>query len=230
MYKDIEKIYKKESPYNKIKIKTFWVYILSIPFLLMFNYFKIYFMLFLTIVIVILIMKKISEKILNEKLYFNFSNEGKATKPLSRIIEEKEKILFINYLESKSLYNKEIVKCFLDHYRCYIKPKIVGDNFLSILSIIISVLLAFVSKSGFDIKSFEMSIPYLVCLILLFITVYFPISKIGEIKKFFSGEDGMIERLESLFSELYVEFDEKNNKKNITKTTKKASKNRKRSK
>lgn len=207
MYKDIEEIYKKESPYNRIKIKTFWVYILTIPFLLVFNYYKIYLMMILTMGIVIWRMKKISEKILNEKLYFNFNNHDKEKISLNKIIEAKEKLLFIGYLKSKSLYNKETIKCLLDHYRRYVKPKIAGGNFLSVLSIIISIPLAFVSKDGFDINSFSSSIPYLISIVLLFGIVYYPVNKITEIKKFFTGEDGMIERLEGIFSELYVEYD-----------------------
>ena len=208
MYKDIEEIYKKKSPYNRIKIRMFWVYLLAIPFLLSFNYYKSYFMMIVAIGIVMLIMKKISEKVLNEKLYFSFNNKGKV--PLNKIIESKEKILFIDYLKIKSLYNKATIKCLLEHYRCYIKPKIIGGNFLSILSIIISVLLAFISKDGFDFNSFSTSLPYLLSIIFLFGIVYYPISKITKIKKFFTGEDGIIERLESIFSELYVEFDENN--------------------
>ena len=208
MYKDIEEIYKKKSPYNRIKIRMFWVYLLSIPFLLTFNYYKSYFMMIAAIGIVMLVMKKISEKVLNEKLYFSFNNKEKV--PLNKIIESKEKILFIDYLKIKSLYNKETIKCLLEHYRCYIKPKIIGGNFLSILSIIISVLLAFISKDGFDFNRFSTSLPYLLSIIFLFGIVYYPISKITKIKKFFTGEDGMIERLESIFSELYVEFDENN--------------------
>ncbi len=210
MYKDIEKIYKKKSPYNRIKIRMFLVYLLAIPFLLSFNYYKCYFMMGVIIVIIILVMKKISEKVLNEKLYFSFNNQDKNKVPLNQIIEAKEKILFIDYLKIKSLYNKETIKCLLEHYRCYIKQKIIGGNFLSILSIIISVLLAFISKDGFDFNSFSTSLPYLLSIIFLFGIVYYPISKITEIKKFFTGEDGMIERLESIFSELYVEFDENN--------------------
>lgn len=219
MYKDIEEIYKKKSPYNKIKMRMFWLYLLAVPFLLIFNYYKNYFMMIITIVIVILIMKKISEKVLKQKLYFSFNNRRKV--PLNKIIEAKEKILFVDYLKIKSLYNKETIKCLLDHYRCYIKPKIVGGNFLSILSIIISVLLAFISKDGFDFNSFSTSLPYLLSIIFLFGIVYYPVSKITKIKKFFTGEDGMIERLESIFSELYVEFDENNSREKSKKEFKK---------
>lgn len=173
----------------------------------------------ITIGIIILIMKKISEKVLQEKLYFSFNNRGKV--PLNKIIESKEKILFIDYLKIKSLYNKETIKCLLEHYRCYIKPKIIGGNFLSILSIIISVLLAFISKDGFDFNSFSTSLPYLLSIIFLFVVVYYPVNKITKIKKFFTGEDGMIERLESIFSELYVEFDENNGREKSKKEFKK---------
>lgn len=227
MYKDIEEIYKKKSPYNRIKIRMFWVYLLAIPFLLTFNYYKSYFMMIITIVIVILVMKKISEKVLNEKLYFSFNNQDKGKVPLNKIVEAKEKILFVNYLKIKSLYNKETIKCLLNHYRCYIKPKIVGGNFLSILSIIISILLAFISKDGFDFNSFSTSLPYLLSIIFLFWIVYYPVSKITKIKKFFNGEDGMIERLENIFSELYIEYEKRNNENNGIKAQKQEYKNKK---
>lgn len=184
-------------------------------------------MIVITIGIVTLAMKNIFEKVLKKNLYFSFKNQDKGKVPLNKMIEAKEKILFVDYLCSKSLYNKETIKCLLDHYRCYIKPKIVGSNFLSILSIIISISLAFISKDGFDINSFNKSIPYLFSIIFLFGIVYSPMRKIIEIKKFFTGEDGMIERLENIFSELYIEYDKRNNENNGTIIQKHESKNMK---
>lgn len=167
-------------------------------------------------------MKKTYEKILNEKLFFSFPIFKKKLRTISlnTLILENEKKIFVDYLKSNFMYKKETIKIIMEHYRCYIKPKVVGGNFLSILSILISVLLAFVSKDGFDIKSFEISIPYLVSLVFLFLIVYLPLSNITKIRKFFSGEDGMVERLESIFSELYIEYDETINVKNTMKTKK----------
>lgn len=220
MYKDIETIYKKKSPYNKIKIRMFLIYFISIPFLLCFNYYRKYIMMIMTMIIIIFIIKKESEKILSEKLCFNFFKQNRNTIYLDQIVEKKEKALFIDYLKNKSIYNKETIKCILNHYRCYLRPKIIGENFISILSIIISISLAFISKDGFDISSFSASIPYLISIIFLFFVVYYPISKVAELKKFFSGEDGMHERLENIFSELYIDFNKKNNKKLLAKKIK----------
>ena len=38
--------------------------------------------------------------------------------------------------------------------------------------------------------------------------IYYIIKKFAEIKKFFKGEDGIYERLEIIFSELYLEYSE----------------------
>lgn len=222
MYKKIDDFYKKNSPYKKIKI---WTYILSFfvtLLLLAFSTIKNYFIpLLIIFILAIFIMKKIYEKILNEKLYFNFSNKNNSGVPLDNLINEKEKNMVVGYLKENNLYNKDAIKCILEHYRCFIKTKAVNSNFLAILSIIITVILAFVTKEGFDINSFSVSIPYILSLILIFILIYYPISKVISLKKVFTGEDGLEERLESIFSELYVYFNEKNNIKKSKNGTKK---------
>ena len=71
MYKKIEELYKKKSPYNKIKIKMFWTYIVIALFLSLFNFFNSYVLMILTVILTIIRMKYICEKELNTKLFKN---------------------------------------------------------------------------------------------------------------------------------------------------------------
>lgn len=223
MYRKIDDYYKKNSPYKKIKI---WTYVLAFfvtLLLLAFSTIKNYVIpLIIIFIFAILVMKKIYEKILSEKLYFNFNNKNNSGVPLNNLISEKEKKMFIDYLNDNNLYNKDSIKCILEHYRCFIKTKTINGNFLGILSIIIPIILTFVTQEGFDFKSFSVAFPYILSLILVVILIYFPISKVITIKKVFTGEDGLEERLESIFSEIYVEFDGKNSIKKVKKNSKKA--------
>lgn len=93
----------------------------------------------------------------------------------------------------------------MEHYRNLVKPKIVSDNFWSIIAIVISILLAFVTKDGFDFKSFEKALPYLISFTFVILIILFSIKQFSEIRTFIKGEEGMYERLEVVFSELYVE-------------------------
>lgn len=75
MYKDIEKIYKKKSPYNIIMKKTFLIYVLFILTSLIFNFFNKVIPMILVFVAMILVLKKVSEKVLNTKLHFSFEKK-----------------------------------------------------------------------------------------------------------------------------------------------------------
>ncbi len=90
MYKKTEYFYKKQSQYKKIKI---WTYVLSFfvtLLLLSFSTTKNYVIpLIIIFILAIFIMKKIYEKILNEKLYFNFNNKNNSGVLLDDLINEK---------------------------------------------------------------------------------------------------------------------------------------------
>ena len=108
-----------------------------------------------------------------------------------------------------------------------IKPKIVGGNLLAILSIIIPTILSFLTKDGFDFNSLTNTIPYLVTFTIMIIILYFLYNQFISMKNLLKGEDGMIERLEEIFSELYVECVSESsiaNKEKVKKTNKKKTK------
>ena len=146
----------------------------------------------------------IEAQIREKKIKFNKKNAKE--KPLDEIICEKENELFQNYLKTKKNYNLQTLKCIMEHYRNLVKPKVVSDNFWSIIAIIVSILLAFVTKDGFDFNSFEKALPYLISIGFVVLIILFFIRQFSQAKVFFKGEDGMYERLEEIFSELYIKY------------------------
>lgn len=205
MYKDIEEIYKKKSPYNIIKKRTFWIYVVFILISLIFNFLNKIVPMILVFIAMLLIMKIVSEKVLNTKLHFNIGKrtENEITLPL--IIRNAEKELFKDYSIKNNMYNEKTLSCIIDHYRNMIKTKIVGGNLLAILSIAIPAILSFYTKDGFDFNGLAIALPYLISFSIVIIMLYFSYSQFIEAKKFLKGEDGMVERLEEIFSELYIE-------------------------
>ena len=230
MYKDIEEIYKKKSPYNIIKKRTFWIYVVFILISLIFKFLNKIVPMILVFIAMLLIMKIVSEKVLNTKLHFNIGkrNENEITLPL--IIRNAEKELFKDYSIKNNMYNEKTLLGIIDHDRNMIKTKIVGGNLLAILSIAIPAILSFYTKDGFDFNDLAIALPYLISFSIVIIMLYFSYSQFIEAKKFLKGEDGMIERLEEIFSELYTEcintniVDKKKESKKQVKKKSKASK------
>lgn len=230
MYKDIEEIYKKKSPYNIIKKWTFWIYVIFIFISLVFNFLNKIVPMILVFIAMLLIMKVVSEKVLNTKLHFNIGKRNENEITLSLIIRNAEKELFKDYSINNNMYNEKTLLCIIDHYRNMIKTKIVGGNLLAILSIAIPAILSFYTKDGFDFNGLAIALPYLISFSIVIIMLYFSYSQFIEAKKFLKGEDGMIERLEEIFSELYTEcintniVDKKKESKKQVKKKSKASK------
>lgn len=227
MYKDIEEIYKKKSPYNIIKKCTFWIYVIFIFISLVFNFLNKIVPMILVFIAMLLIMKAVSEKVLNTKLHLSIGKRNENEIALPLIIRNAEKELFKDYSIKNNMYNEKTFLCIIDHYRNMIKTKIVGGNLLAILSIAIPAILSFYTKDGFDFNSLAIALPYLISFSIVIIMLYFSYSQFIEAKKFLKGEDGMIERLEEIFSELYIECintniveKKKKSKKQVKKKTK----------
>ena len=174
MYKDIEEIYKKKSPYNIIKKRTFCIYVVFILISLIFNFFNKIVPMVLVFIVMLIIMKNISERVLNIKLHLSIRKKKDDEVTLPLIIRNAEKDLF--------------------------KTKVVGGNLLAILSIFIPVVLSFYTKGGFDFNGLASALPYLISFSIMIILLYFSYGQFMEAKKFLKGEDGMIERLEEIFS------------------------------
>lgn len=210
MYKKIENIYKKKSPYNILIHKTFFVYLVWVLITLFLNSTKNYLLMTISLtatsIITILWIKKVCEKVLNTKLYLNFKKKDSNSLHLSEIVGIKEKELFVNYLKENKIYNEKSIMCILNHYRSNNKIIITGGNLLSILSIILPIPLAFATKEGFDFSSLLTVIPYLISICIFIIIIYVSYKQFINFKSFIKGEEGMNERLEEIFSELYISF------------------------
>lgn len=205
MYKNIEEIYKKKSPYNIIKKRTFWIYALFVSISLIFKFFNKIVLMILALIAMTLVIKLVSEKVLNIRLYFNLGKRKNNDISLPLIIKNTENKLFKDYSIKNNLYNEKSLLCIIEHYRNQIKSKVVSGNLLAILSIIVPVLLAFYTKDGFDFNGLASALPYIIFFVIIIILLYFSYSQLIEMKKFLKGEDGMIERLEEIFSEIYIE-------------------------
>lgn len=227
MFNKIEELYKKQSPYNRITKKIFWTYIIIMPLLWALNIGKAYIFMIITLIVAFFIIKRICEKELKTKLYLKLDKKDNSGLTLSEIVNIREKSMFQKFLKDNKWYNKEKIECILNHYRTYIKPKIVGDNFWAIIAIVVSIVLAFVTKEGFNINSFEKSFPYLISFILMTVMIYYPIKKFTEVKKILKGEEGIYERLEIIFSELYIEYEEEKTEVNKNSKAKKQTKSKK---
>ncbi len=206
MYKNLERYFKENSPYNKIKIKTIILYVVVTFLLLVCNYYENIAFMIIILILLFYKYKGICEKTLETKLYFKYDKRAKSGLSLDEIISNKEKNIIIKYLKENNLYNKDSINCILNHYRCNKSVEIIGGNFLGILTLIISVALAFVTKDGFAFKNFVSSVPYFIALLVLVWVFYFAFNKAVGLRKILKGEEDIFERLEVIFSELYVEY------------------------
>ena len=166
----------------------------------------------LALIAMTLAIKLVSEKVLNIKLYFNLGKRKNNDISLTLIIKNTENKLFKDYSIKNNLYNlynEKSLLCIIEHYRNLIKTRVVGGNLLAILSIIVPALLAFYTKDGFDFNGLASALPYIIFFVI--ILLYFSYSQLIEMKKFLKGEDGMIERLEEIFSDIYIECINANN-------------------
>ena len=223
MYKEIENFYKKRSPFNVIKRKTFILYIIVVFLLWIFNINNFWLLMIITVLAMVFFMKRICEKELKTKLHISIGKKIKNEKCLQEIIDDREREIFKEYLNKNKLYDKEIILLIIEHYRNQMKMKLIGSNLLSVISIVVSIALTFVSKDGFNFNNFVNALPYLISLFIMTIIIYFSIKSIGEIKLFVKGEDGIFERIEAIFSEIYIEYINELNNKNdkIIKNSKK---------
>lgn len=204
MYKEIEELYKKKSPYNVIKKRLFLIYSIFIVVSLIFNIFNKIIPTIIVMLLMVLCMKKACERVLNTKLYIRLSRVDNRNS-LNVIIKKSEHKMFDNYCKKNRLFNEKSLMCIVEHYRSLIKAKIVGGNLLAIISIIIPILLSFYTKDGFDFNGLANACPYLIIFTFIIIVLYFSFSQLIEMKKFIKGEDGMIDRIEEIFSELYID-------------------------
>lgn len=205
MYKKIEEVYKKKSPYNIIMKKLYFIYFIFIVLSLIFNIIKYELIMILIFILMVVIILIVCEKTLNKKLYISFYKKTRDDISLSLIIKHEEYEIFKRYSLENHLYNEKALLCIVDHYRNLYKSKYVSGNLLTILSIAIPSLLSFYTKTGFDFNGLTNALPYLICFTIIIVLLYIICHQLFKMKELYKGDVGMIDRLEEIFSELYIE-------------------------
>lgn len=219
MYDEINMLYKKKSPYNIIKVRVFYIYLFFFIATLIFGYlFNIWIIIILNSIIMFLTIKYVCQLVLNEKLEFSFNLKKTNDDTLPTLIRNKEIEMFRAYFVKNDLLEEKVLLCIIDHYRKLIKTKTINGSFITIISIVISIIIPFCSSGGFNKTEFINVLPYIIIACVFISILYYTYHKFLQLKEFLKGEDGMNERLEEIFSELYIETikNEKNSNNKIT--------------
>lgn len=205
MYKEIEDLYKKNSPYNRIRRFTLIIYIPVTITMFILYFFKLVLVMPLCTLITIAVLKTGCEKILKTKLFIKFRKKTKNEIMLYEIIYREEKKIFKRHMKKNGLYNEKSLLCIINHYRNRIKPKIPGENLLTIFSIFLPIIMSFYKNGSFSAEEFINAMIYIIIFSIFIGALYYMYNQFIEMKKFIKGEDGIYERLEEIFSELYIE-------------------------
>lgn len=222
MFSKIEKIYKKESPYNKI-IKTFIIVsVLSFIALWFFGLFKRPYLTLIFVLGQLYVIIKISEKEFNKKFTLKSIIKHDGQSELLQEIEEKEIKIMKNYLNENGINNNICITNIIDHYRILKSSKENHISLLELISLIVTILIPFINSNGFDIELLKKVSPYFITLIIMIAILYIFFEEIVILKKSLKGELYIYERLEEIFCIILCD----NNKDKKTNKTKK--KNRRR--
>lgn len=218
MFSKIEKVYKKESPYNKI-IKTFIiVYVLSFMALWFFGLFKRPYFTLIFVFVQLHVIKIISEKEFNKKFTLKSIIKHDGQSELLHEIEEKEIKIMKKYLNENNINNNICITNIIDHYRILKSSKENHISLLELISLIVTILIPFINNNGFDIELLKKIAPYFITLIIMIAILYIFFEEIIILKKSLKGELYIYERLEEIFCIILCD---NNKNKKINKTQKK---------
>jgi len=205
MYNKIEDLYKKKSAYNRITRKFFIVYFISFFSIWLFGLFKHTYISIILVLVLLYFMKRISENELKKKFYILKKSSSKGN-TLQDEINNQEIRIMKKYLIANNLYNEKNVINIINHYRNLIMPKNRGNNFWTIVSLIITLIIPFVNKDGFNIELLNSVLPYFLSLIIVCVIICLSYKEIFTLTKSLKGELRIYERLEEIFSEILIEI------------------------
>lgn len=206
MYKSIERFYKKNSSYSRIKKWILTIYILFIALSFVLNFYKKVVIMLIFVLVFYYVMIKICERILKKKLNFKLRRINGNETYLSNLIYLEEIKLFKEYAIKNNYYNEKSLLCIIGHYRKSNKIKVIGINMLSLLSVFLPLITAFYTKDGFNLDLMITVLPNTFVYIFVIALLYGLFSQFVSVFRMLKGDDGMPERLEEIFSSLYVEL------------------------
>ena len=222
MFSEIEKVYKKESPYNKIVKIFIIVAVLSFIALWIFGLFKIPYFTLIFVFVQLYVIKKISEKEFNKKFTLKSIIKHNGQSELLQEIEEKEIKIMKKYLNDNNINNNICITSIIDHYRILKSSKENHISLLELISLIVTILITFINSNGFDIELLKKVSPYFITLVIMIAILYIFFEEIIILKRSLKGELYIYDRLEEIFCIILCD----NNK--DKKANKKQKKNRRR--
>ena len=152
MYKDIEMFYKKNDPFAQFLKRLTIAYVIFFVFAIICAIYKWYIVMFAIEVVTIIVTiihiihfskimpSKIKKKVFSVHIIDN-------TKEMFKLSETKK---FKQMVQKRKLYNKETLKCILEHYRLFISQKQFSISFVSLISIALPILLSFYNNGSFN--------------------------------------------------------------------------------
>ncbi len=206
MYNEIEELYKRKSAYNRITRKFFAVYAISFFSVWVFGLLKHTYISVGIVIILIYSIKTISEHELKKKFYISIQPNKNNNSTLQSEINQQEISIIREFLISNKMYREKNIINIICHYRNLVVQKNNDNNFLSIISLIITVIIPFINKDGINVKMLSLVLPYFFSLLIVFGIIYWSYRQIFTLTKSLKGELRMYERLEEIFSELLVEI------------------------
>jgi hypothetical protein len=149
VFKNIEKIYKKESVYNKILKRITICFIFSVLLTWSLILLNLGYLSVIIPIAVFFIVKRICEKHLKTKLYYKlFPSDSFLT--LEELSEQKEKEMFKKYTINKKMYNEVDLKNIIHHYRSQQVANKKDDKFLEVLLSICSIIIPLLQSKNVE--------------------------------------------------------------------------------
>ena len=209
MFNRIENFYRENSINIKV-MKRYWTCcLLSFAILWIFyglNFHYVYVSISVALGCIIYL-KYYCEKLLKEKLFFNFDEKsGVSDNSLMIIIANKDLEIMKKYAIKNNLYSKEIINNIINHYRNLLEIKKFNISFFELFTLVITIIVPFINSNGFDIDLFIKIIPYFSTAMVILTLFYFFTKNIVHVVKILIGKSFIYTNLEEIFSELLVDM------------------------
>lgn len=216
MFEEIEKYYKKNSRNiiaGNVLRKWIFIFIGSVAIIALYLYLsiqnKIYYCIIMLLIIIIetfatllLAVRECNRKI-KETYKLNIFNRKKENSDPT-IIDDNEiydKLLMKKYIKKRKFYNIEMIKNIIDYYREKHNNKI--DNYLTILTIIISLIAIIFSNVKIDIICI---ILFIALILLAYKIVYKFYESVICLNNGLNEKQNIYESLDEIFSEILNEY------------------------
>ena len=204
MFREIEKIYKDGSIYNK-KCREVLIYIIIFYSILycafclvscVFSLSKFLYLIEVTIMLFFTLAAGIASvlNIFEIRLFHVKEDKNKIAKDIAKM----DKLLIEKYLKDRKICNKSTLLYICEHYRSSIRKKPSTFNILTIVSFVLSVVPLILKEPNVAV--------YTLLILLIVGLFWWILCQFKFLVSAFKGEEQMQERLYEIGSDLYVEI------------------------